>query len=73
MKPRVMTDWRYLCLLFYVEAAEYWRRVLWYVGAPLTILIGINTYYLEMEHARHLEEHPHIPADYPHLRIRNKV
>lgn len=55
------------------KTAEHWRRILWYVGVPLTILVGINTYYLEKEHAEHLQEHPYKPPNYPHLHIRNKV
>lgn len=43
------------------------------MGIPLTILIGINTYFLELEHAEHLREHPHEVPAYPHLRVRNKV
>ena len=55
-----------------VEAAEYWRKVFWYVGIPVGILISVNTYYLEKEHHEHLEAHPHEPEPYPHLRIRSK-
>lgn len=56
-----------------IETAEYWRRILWYVGVPLTLLIAVNTYFLEKEHDQHLEEHPHVPPTYDHLHIRNKV
>lgn len=56
-----------------IESAEYWRKVLWYIGVPLTILVSINTYFLEMEHSAHLKEHPREVPAYPHLRVRNKV
>jgi hypothetical protein len=59
--------------LSHLEAAEYWRKIFWYVGIPIGILVGINTYYLEKEHHEHLQEHPHEPPNYPHLHIRSKV
>jgi hypothetical protein len=36
-------------------------------------LIGWNAYNLEMEHLKHIDEHPPEFINYPHLRIIGKV
>jgi hypothetical protein len=55
------------------RAAKFYKRLFWYVGVPTMLLVGWNAYRLEMEHLRHLEEHPLEFVPYPHLRILNKV
>jgi hypothetical protein len=47
-------------------------RVFWFVGLPLTIICGINTFYLEKKHLEHLDDPNDRPA-YEYMRIRTKV
>ena len=57
-----------------IEAANFYTRLFWIVGVPVMGLIGWNAYKMEMEHLKHLEEHPvEKGIDYAHLKIMNKV
>lgn len=56
-----------------VEAAEHWKRVFWFIGAPLILLTGYNAYMLETSEWRHWEEHPPRTYPFPHLHIFVKV
>jgi hypothetical protein len=44
-----------------------------FIGVPSIVLVAINTYKLEEEHNKHLEEHPPAFTPYEHMKIRAKV
>ena len=60
-------------IYLFIEAGNYWRNLFLFIGVPSIALVAVNTYYLEKEHEKHLEEHAPEQIPYEHMRIRTKV
>lgn len=46
-----------------VGTADLWRKISLYVFVPALLLVGINTYFIEKEHAEHREHLLHTPDE----------
>ncbi|GMM45304.1 cytochrome c oxidase subunit VIa [Pichia kluyveri] len=53
-----------------------WKKVSFFLAAPIIAITGINTYFVEAEHAEHRAHNKHLPDEewpvpkYPYLNIR---
>lgn len=54
-----------------------WRKISYFIAAPVTIAVAINTYLIEAKHAEHREHLAHVPDEewpvqYEFMNIRTK-
>lgn len=63
----------FIILKTFQESGDYWKRLFLFIGVPSIVLVAINTYKLEEEHNKHLDEHPPAFIPYEHMKIRAKV
>lgn len=71
LKPQVPRT--LLFIIYSLESGNYWKRLFLFIGIPSIVLVGINTYFIEKKHGKHLEEHPPKFTPYEHMKIRTKV
>ncbi|ODQ79282.1 hypothetical protein BABINDRAFT_162311 [Babjeviella inositovora NRRL Y-12698] len=57
--------------------ADMWKKITYYIALPACFLVGVNTLFVELEHAKHREHMAHLsdeewPQQYEYQNMRQK-